>query len=355
MPQINTDLIMLDSMSKEQMREYFTQIGFEKFRADQIFDWIHNKRVLDFDQMTNLSKKLREKLTAECGFTPFEVIKQQRSMQDDSMKLLFRLGDGNMIEAVTLRDFDRATGCISTQVGCRMGCAFCSTAKMGFVRNLTVGEILLQVRTMDNMLRAEGRRLTNLVFMGMGEPLDNLDNLLPAITVLLDDNGYGFSYRRITVSTSGLTDKLPKLFELDKPVNLAVSINAPTQEKREKIMPISRKYPLDELIRTVKALPVSKHKMIMIEYVLLKGFNDTEEDAKAFAKLFKGMPVKVNLIAYNNSVDGQFRNAGEKETLKFQNYLIQERIGTFIRKSLGSDIDGACGQLYAKTAKEKGD
>ncbi|MGE4498490.1 MAG: 23S rRNA (adenine(2503)-C(2))-methyltransferase RlmN [Deferribacterales bacterium] len=355
MPQINTDLIMLDSMSKETMREYFAEIGFEKFRADQIFDWIHNKRVLDFEQMTNLSKKLREKLTAECGFTRFEVIKEQRSMQDDSMKLLFRLSDGNMIEAVTLRDFDRATGCISTQVGCRMGCAFCSTAKMGFIRNLTVGEILLQVRTMDNMLRSEGRRLTNLVFMGMGEPLDNLENLLPAITVLLDDNGYGFSYRRITVSTSGLTDKLPKLFELDKPVNLAVSINAPTQAKREQIMPISRKFPLDELMRVVRSLPVSKHKMIMIEYVLLKGFNDSEEDARAFAKLIRGMPVKVNLIAYNSSKDGEFRSSGEKETLKFQQYLIQERIGTFIRKSLGSDIDGACGQLYAKTAKEKGD
>jgi 23S rRNA (adenine2503-C2)-methyltransferase len=347
----STSLIMIDSLSKEGLRDYFMQHGFEKFRADQVFDWLHNKRVFDFAQMTNLSKKLREMLELECGFTEYEIARKQRSKIDDSEKFLFRLADGNMVESVTLRDFDRSTGCISTQVGCRMGCTFCSTATMGFVRNLTVGEILLQVRVMDDMLRLEGRRLTNLVFMGMGEPLDNLDNLLPAITVLMDDNGYGFSHRRITVSTSGLTDRIPRLFDIEKPVNLAVSINAPTQEKREKIMPISRKYPLDELVKMVKSVPVHKKKMIMIEYVLLKGINDSPEDARIFAKLVKGMRVKVNLIGYNSSKDGNFKTAGEKETLKFQEYLIKERIGTFIRKSLGSDIDGACGQLYANTTK----
>lgn len=347
----NNSLIMLDSLSKDAMREYFMQGGFEKFRADQVFDWLHNKRVFSFEEMTNLSKKLRESLENECGFTQYEILKTQRSMQDDSTKFLFRLGDGSMVESVTLRDFDRATGCISTQVGCRMGCTFCSTAAMGFVRNLTVGEILLQVRIMDDLLREEGRRLTNIVFMGMGEPLDNLDNLMPAITVLMDDNGYGFSHRRITVSTSGLTDRIPRLFDLERPVNLAVSINAPTQEKREKIMPISRKYPLDELVKMVKSVPVHKKKMIMIEYVLLKGVNDSPEDAKAFAKLVKGMRIKVNLIGYNSAKDGKYKPADEKETLKFQEYLIKERIGTFIRKSLGSDIDGACGQLYANTSR----
>jgi 23S rRNA (adenine2503-C2)-methyltransferase len=347
--------ILVDSLSKEDLFNYFLSIGFEKFRADQVFDWIHKKHVTDFNEMTNLAKKLREKLLEDCAFTPFLVERVQVSKEDGSLKFLHKLHDGEHVESVVLADFDRFTGCISTQVGCRMGCSFCSTAKMGLVRNLSVAEIVLQVRKMNENLARYGNRLTNLVFMGMGEPLDNIDNVKGAITILLDDHGYGFSYKKVTVSTSGLTNKLLSLFDMEKPVNLAVSLNAPTQAQREKIMPVSRKFPLDELIKTLKSLPVNKRKMIMLEYVLLKGVNDSPEDARNLAKLVKGMRIKMNLIGYNAAQGGLFKAVGEKETLKFQEYLVKEGIGTFIRKSLGSDIDGACGQLYAKRDDCEGD
>ncbi|WP_022850242.1 23S rRNA (adenine(2503)-C(2))-methyltransferase RlmN [Limisalsivibrio acetivorans] len=346
-------LVKIDSYSIEPLRDLFVNMGYKRFRADQVYEWIHGKGVKDFDEMTNVSVKAREELKNVFEFTPMETIKVQRSEMDGSIKVLIRLEDGNLVESVVLADYERNTGCISTQVGCRMGCTFCSTAKMGFERNLSVAEIVGQVAELNRILAEEDRRLTNLVFMGMGEPLDNSDNLLDSIRILMDRKTFAFSHKRITVSTCGLTDKMMRLFELETPVNLAVSINAATQEKREQIMPVTKKYPLKDLIKGIKRLPSVKRKMIMAEYVLMKGFNDTPEDAKALAAILKGIRVKVNLIPYNSGMGGGYEPPSENETLKFQDYLIQEKIGTFIRKSLGSDIDGACGQLYANTRKEE--
>jgi len=338
----------IDSYSKKRLVALFESRGEKRFRADQIFKWVFGKRVTSFEEMTDLSVALREKLINEYSFTILKPIDKQISKLDGSTKVLFQLEDGNMIESVILVDGERYTACVSTQVGCRMGCAFCSTAKAGFIRNLSQAEIIRQIFELEKIL---GRSLTNLVFMGMGEPLDNPDNLISSIEIILDNNCLNFSHKKVTVSTCGLTDRLMRIFELSKPVNIAVSINATTQAQREKIMPVSRKYPLDELILAMKNLPLDKRKRVTVEYVLLKGVNDSLDDAKRLVKMIRGLKVLVNLIRYNTSVMSEFQPSTEKDALQFQEYLIKNRINTFLRKSLGSDIDGACGQLYGKKSK----
>jgi len=299
--------------------------------------------------MTDLSIVDRQKLSEIAMFTTMEVVETRASKIDGSVKFLFRLSDGKHIEAVMLNDGRRYTACISSQVGCRMGCTFCSTAKLGLERNLTMGEIIKQVQRLNEYLAESDASLSNLVFMGMGEPLDNLDNVKKALDVLLDDEGYGFSHKKITVSTCGVADKIEELFKMDTPVNLAVSLNSPDQEKRKSVMPIANKFSLNTLIDVLKKLPVQKRKSITIEYVLLKGVNDSLEDAKKLSILLKGLDnVKINLINYNTGGEAGYEPPSEKDTLKFQEYLIKNKIGVFIRKSLGSDIEGACGQLRAK-------
>ncbi len=342
----------IDSHCLDGLKEFAVSEGMEKFRGEQIYKWIHHSGCEDIAGMTNLPNSVREKLAEKVKFTVMDPVKVQRSAQDGSVKVLFRLEDGEHIESVILSDGTRMTACISSQVGCRMGCAFCSTAAMGLKRNLTVGEILKQVKRLNGILAESDDRLNNIVFMGMGEPLDNIDNVLEAITVLLDDNGYGFSHKKITLSTCGVAENIEKLFKIKTPVNLAVSINASTQEQRKSIMPVSAKYPLSDLMKVLKNLPLQKRKSITIEYVLLKGINDSMKDADNLVKLLKGLDkVKVNLILYNSGADEKYQAPEEKDALKFQQYLINNRIGVFIRKSLGSDIDGACGQLRARHEK----
>lgn len=339
----------IDSHSLKSLREFAVSNGFEKFRGEQIYKWVHHRGCESVAEMTDLSNAIRQKLTETVKFTVMNVEKLQKSAQDGSVKFLFTLEDGEHIESVILTDGKRYTACISSQVGCRMGCVFCSTAMMGLKRNLTVGEILKQIKRLNEYLAESDERLSNIVFMGMGEPLDNIDNVLEAITVLLDDDGYGFSHKKITLSTCGVAANVSRLFEIDTPVNLAVSINASTQEQRKELMPISVKYPLSELMAILKKLPIQKRKSITIEYVLLKGINDSLLDAQNLVKLLKGLDkVKVNLILYNSGADEKYRATDEKDALKFQQYLINNRIGVFIRKSLGSDIDGACGQLRSR-------
>jgi len=321
----------------------------KKFRGTQIYKWAHHQRVESVDDMTDLSIVDRQKLSEIAMFTTMEVVETRASKIDGSVKFLFRLSDGKHIEAVMLNDGRRYTACISSQVGCRMGCTFCSTAKLGLERNLTMGEIIKQVQRLNEYLAESDASLSNLVFMGMGEPLDNLDNVKKALDVLLDDEGYGFSHKKITVSTCGVADKIEELFKMDTPVNLAVSLNSPDQEKRKSVMPIANKFSLNTLIDVLKKLPVQKRKSITIEYVLLKGVNDSLEDAKKLSILLKGLDnVKINLINYNTGGEAGYEPPSEKDTLKFQEYLIKNKIGVFIRKSLGSDIEGACGQLRAK-------
>jgi len=347
-----SDKICIDSYDLKGLKELVIKLGMVKFRASQIYKWVFYKGSESVDEMTDISVLDREKLSELTTFTVMDVADIRKSKLDGTAKFLFRLADGEHIESVILNDGRRYTACISSQVGCRMGCTFCSTAQMGLKRNLTTGEIIKQVKRLNEYLAETDNKLNNLVFMGMGEPLDNLDNVKSALSILLDDNGYGFSHRKITLSTCGLTDRIEELFKMDTPVNLAVSINASSQECRLKTMPVSKKYPLDELVALLKKLPLQKRKSITIEYVLLKGVNDSIDDAKKLAKLLKGLDkVKVNLITYNSGGALGYMPPIEKEALKFQEYLINNKIGVFIRKSLGSDIDGACGQLRANHEK----
>ena len=347
--------VYLDSLNLKQLQELVTSIGMPRFRGMQIYKWIHHQKCEYISDMTDISLKDREKLSEISTFTILDVEDVRKSAKDGSVKFLFRLADGELVEAVILSDGRRYTACISSQVGCRMGCVFCATAKLGLKRNLTAGEIVKQVKRLNEYLTESDSKLNNLVFMGMGEPLDNLENVKSALSILLDDNGYGFSHRKITLSTCGLTDKIIELFDMETPVNLAVSVNASDQDSRKGIMPVSNKYPLDELVAVLKKLPLAKRKSITIEYVLLKGVNDAPEDARRLAKLLKGLDkVKVNLITYNTGGESGYEPPSEKETLKFQEYLINNKIGVFIRKSLGSDIEGACGQLRAKHEKSEG-
>lgn len=345
-----SDKIYIDSMSRKELQEFVLSLGMKKFRGTQLYKWAFHKGVESISDMTDLSVKDREELTDITAFTVMDVAEVRESKLDGTVKMLFSLEDGEHIEAVILNDGRRYTACISSQVGCRMGCAFCSTAKLGLKRNLTAGEIIKQVKRLNEYLEEKKElKLSNLVFMGMGEPLDNIDNVKKALVVLLDDDGYGFSHKKITLSTCGLTDRISELFEMDTPVNLAVSINSPDQEIRKGIMPVSNKFPLSDLMALLRKLPVQKRKSITIEYVLLKGVNDSIKDAEKLVKLLRGLDkVKVNLITYNSGGEAGYEPPMEKDTLKFQEYLINNKIGVYIRKSLGSDIEGACGQLRAK-------
>lgn len=338
----------IDCLSAEELKEIIENYSEQSFRSKQIYNWLYHNNVTSFDMMTNIPVSLRDRLASEYEFTYFEEVKRFTS-SDGSIKFLFRLEDGESIESVLLSDGSRISGCISTQVGCRMGCKFCATSRaVGFKRNLTVGEILAQVSTLRKSAEELfDERLSNLVFMGMGEPLDNIDNLSKSLSILLDDEAFGFSHRKITVSTSGLINGINKFFQMKTPVNLAVSINAPNEQIRQSIMPVTNKNHLNDLIQTLKNIDLDKRKRITLEYVLLGGINDSLSHAKEFVQLIKGIKAKINLISYNGSPYSEFKMPSEKNVLQFQEYLINNNITAFIRKKLGQDIAGACGQLAA--------
>jgi len=340
-------MTFLDDFSKADLEKALATIGEKPFRGRQIYKWMYGKNIFDFERMTDLSISLRERLNQHYSFRKFELLDKKESLTDNSVKILFGLEDGNRIESVILEDGDRFTGCISTQVGCRMGCSFCNTAKIGLIRNLTPGEIVRQVLMMNSILDVRKRSLSNIVFMGMGEPLDNLKNLKIAIDIILDSDGLNFSHRKVTVSTCGLADELKYLFnEMDTPVNLAVSLNFTDNSLRKTFMPVNSRYNLQYLLETLKNLPVQKRKRITIEYVLLKGINDSVADAKKLAGLLKKLPVKINLIPYNASEE-RYSSPEQDVICAFQKVLQDAGYSVFLRKSLGKDIMGACGQLYA--------
>ncbi|MEF3255119.1 MAG: 23S rRNA (adenine(2503)-C(2))-methyltransferase RlmN [Deferribacterales bacterium] len=341
-------MIKIDGLILEEIRDLVNSLGEPTYRGDQIYKWVYSKAVNDFDMMSDLSKEFRKKIKEVAAFTDFTLLELKESKRDLSLKGLFLLEDGEKIESVILKDADRHTLCVSTQVGCRMGCKFCNTAQVGFKRDLTTSEIIRQVLFMKKVLEDKGGKLTNIVYMGMGEPLDNIDNVIRSLEILTDENGVGFSHRKITVSTSGVVNHLDKLFSMKKVVNLAVSLNATTDGVRSRIMPINNRFPINTLLSKLKQLPLQKRKRITIEYVMLKGVNDTIEDAKRVVQLLKGLPVKINLIVYNQTIGGEYKSSDEDVVLNFQKYLTDRNFTVFIRKSLAADIDGACGQLYAK-------
>ena len=350
---MTTSVNLLD-FDLEGLAAYCETLGEKRFRATQLFRWIHQRGVADFGQMSDLAKSLREKLAGHAHVTALPVISQHES-KDGTIKWLFDVGGGNAIESVFIPEDDRGTLCISSQAGCAVGCRFCSTGHQGFSRNLTTGEIVAQLWFAEHFLRqhlkTDERVISNVVMMGMGEPLQNYDRLVPALRTMLDDHGYGLSRRRVTVSTSGVVPMIERLAR-DCPVALAVSLHAPTDALREHLVPLNRKYPIDELLRTCTAyLAHAPRDFITFEYCMLDGVNDGDEQARALLALVgpKGpagrVPCKFNLIPFNPFPASGLKRSSSERVQAFAKILIEGGIVTTVRKTRGDDIDAACGQL----------
>ena len=339
----------LTNLSLSQLTEFLVKLGLPKYRGIQVFAWLYRPHVTDFSQMTDLPKDLRDTLADRAGFNWPHIAEIERAT-DGVAKYGFKLKDDNYIEAVLIPEEDRNTLCVSTQVGCAMGCGFCLTGSIGFKRNLTPGEIVGQVvRVRDWLLdRNEATAgLNNIVFMGMGEPLANFDNLLVALDILVEQRGLDFSERRITVSTCGLVPKIIELGQKTK-VNLAVSLHSVDDSIRSKLMPINNKYPVAELLEACRNFPMPKRKRIMFEYILIRGVNDSEADARRLAQQLKGIPCKINLLPYNESESLSYRRPSDETIEYFQQTLWNEGYTVLIRASRGSEISAACGQLAGK-------
>jgi 23S rRNA (adenine2503-C2)-methyltransferase len=331
---------------------YCDSVGEKRFRAVQLFRWIHRKGELDFSRMSDLAKSLRDKLAGAAEVRPLALISEQASA-DGTVKWLFDVGGGNAIETVYIPEDDRGTLCISSQAGCAVGCRFCSTGHQGFSRNLTTGEIVAQLWHAEHELRRrlgrtgpEDRVIDNVVMMGMGEPLQNYAALVPALRVMLDDHAYGLSRRRVTVSTSGMTRMIDRLRE-DCPVALAVSLHAPNDALRDELVPLNRKHPIDDLLDTcVRYLDAAPRDFITFEYCMLDGVNDSVEQAHELVRLVKHrIPCKLNLIPFNPFPASGLRRSPRERVTAFAKVLQDAGIVTTIRKTRGDDIDAACGQL----------
>lgn len=328
---------------------YCEQLGEKRFRATQLFRWIHQKGAADFDQMSDLAKSLREKLRDKAHITALPVISEHQSA-DGTVKWLFDVGAGNAVEAVFIPEDDRGTLCISSQAGCAVGCRFCSTGHQGFSRNLETSEIIAQLWYAEHSLRkrfnSDERVISNVVMMGMGEPLQNYGALVPALKMMLDDHGYGLSRRRVTVSTSGVVPMIDRLRD-DVPVALAVSLHAPTDPLRDQLVPLNKKYPIAELLDACnRYLDKAPRDFITFEYCMLDGVNDTPEQARELVALVKGkVPCKLNLIPFNPFPASGLKRSSNARVQAFAEVLIQAGLVTTVRKTRGDDIDAACGQL----------
>jgi 23S rRNA (adenine2503-C2)-methyltransferase len=342
-------LVDVSSLTLEGLTRFVTeQLGERAFRTGQIYRWIHQRGVTSFDEMTDLSKAFRQKLKEHAEIVPLVKDLEQRSV-DGTIKYRFKTRDGRYIESVYMPSEDRKTLCVSTQVGCAMACSFCMTGTLGLKRNLTPGEIVAQVHTVNREVRQlEGletyRPLSNLVFMGMGEPLHNFENLKTALSILQSEDGPNFSHRHITVSTVGLVPMIER-FGQETDVKLAISLNASTDEQRSKTMPVNRKWNIAALLEACRKFPLRQGRRITFEYVLLRGFNDTDEDAHRLVQLLEGIPAKVNLIPYNENPGLGFQTTMEERAEAFRAILAEGHIAAFIRQNRGRDIAGACGQL----------
>ena len=339
-------LINLLDFDRKGLQAFFVELGEKPFRATQLLKWIYQEGIVDFDEMTNLSKSLRSYLKENCHIqTPTIVAEQLAS--DGTCKWAMQTHCGNRIETVYIPEERRATLCISSQVGCALACSFCSTAQQGFNRNLTTGEVIGQLYLAQQRLGPE-RRITNVVMMGMGEPLLNFDNVVAAMNLMMDDFAYGLSKRRVTISTSGVVPAMNRLNEACD-VSMAVSLHAPNDELRNQLVPINMKYPLVELMEACREYAKNgPRKHITFEYVMLDGINDSLEDARTLVKLLKNVPSKVNLIPFNPFPQSQYLCSPMPTILKFRDVLYNAGIVTTIRKTRGEDIDAACGQLVGQ-------
>ena len=340
-----TDIL---SMEKDTLCGYMKSVGEAPFRGKQIFGWLHMKMVKDFSEMTNLSKSLRQKLDENACIKGLKYIKKYKSSADETIKYLFETEKGYIIESVLMKYSYGYTVCVSTQAGCRMGCSFCASTIGGLESNLTAGEIASQIYEIE---KQENIRVSRVVMMGCGEPLDNFSNSVAFINIISDSDGAGISKRKITLSTCGLTDKIYELAELDLPITLAISLHAPNDSIRRSIMPVAKKYSIDEVMKAAKDYSSETGRRITFEYALIDGVNDSVENAEELAARLRGILAHVNLIPVNPVEERGYKKSSENNIRLFSNILTARSVENTVRRRLGTDINAACGQLR-KSFKE---
>ena len=332
----------------ENLKQEIVALGEKPYRAEQIFKWIYEENVTTFEEMSNLPKELRKKLEENFTLCIYRILKKQESV-DGTKKYLFDVGDGNAIETVLMEYKHGKSLCVSSQIGCKMGCKFCASTGIAFVRNLTSGEIVEQILAVQ---REEKVKISNVVFMGIGEPFDNYDNVIGAIQIMNNQKGLNIGARHISVSTSGIVPRIYDLAEEKMQCTLSISLHATTDEKRSQMMPVNKKYNIETLLKACKDYIAKTNRRISFEYALAKDKNDNLEDAKRLVDLLKGMLCHVNLIPINKIENGQFVKSSNENIIRFRDYLNEHGIVATIRRELGPDIDAACGQLRKKEVKE---
>ncbi len=328
----------------EELKQELISLGEKPYRAEQIFNWLYREKVKNIDDMTNLSLDLRNKLKENYTMCNFEILKKQKS-SDGTIKYLFDVLDGNAIETVLMQYHHGKTICVSSQIGCKMGCKFCASTGIQFGRNLSTGEIVEQVLAVEQDI---GENISNIVFMGIGEPFDNYENVMKAIKIINNPKGLEIGARHISVSTSGIVPKIYDFANEDLQCTLSISLHATNNKKRSEMMPVNNAYPIEELMKACKDYIAKTNKRISFEYALAKDNNDNLEDARALVNLLKGMLCHVNLIPINKIENGKFVKSTNENIIKFRDYLNDHGITATIRRELGSDIDAACGQLRRK-------
>ena len=345
--------VNLLGLTRGQLEAFFIDLGEKRFRAQQVMKWVHHRGVRDFAEMTDLSRSLRERLQDMAEVTP-PIIAEQQDSADGTRKWAIAVQGGSLVEAVLIPEGDRATLCVSSQVGCSLDCTFCSTGKQGFQRDLTaaeiIGQVWLAINSFDGWQSGKGRVVTNVVMMGMGEPLLNFDNVVAAMNLMCDDLAYGLSKRKVTLSTSGVVPNLDRLAEWAD-VSLAVSLHAPNDALRDQIVPINRKYPIARLLESARAYldaQPDKKRVVTIEYTLLAGVNDSVAQARELAALLKDYPCKINLIPFNDFPDSGYQRPSGNAVSRFWQVLIDAGFVVTVRTTRGDDIDAACGQLVGE-------
>ncbi|MEC7493114.1 MAG: 23S rRNA (adenine(2503)-C(2))-methyltransferase RlmN [Pseudomonadota bacterium] len=345
--------VNLLGMTRAQLESFFIDIGEKKFRAQQVMKWIHHQGVRDFQEMTNLGKALRDRLSQTAEITP-PIIDSQQDSADGTRKWAIKVAGGALVEAVLIPEGDRATLCVSSQVGCSLDCKFCSTGKQGFQRDLTaaeiIGQVWLAIDSYDGWQAGKGRVVTNVVMMGMGEPLLNFDNVVSSMELMCDDLAYGLSKRKVTLSTSGVVPALDQLADLSD-VSLAISLHAPNDAIRDQIVPLNKRYPIAKLLSSARAYidaQTDKKRVVTIEYTLLAGVNDQVEHARELAQLLDGYPCKINLIPFNDFLNSGFKRPSGNAVSRFWKVLMEAGFIVTVRTTRGDDIDAACGQLVGE-------
>ncbi len=344
MEMYNKNLKNIKDFTIDELKQEMQNLKEKPYRAEQIFKWIYEEKVKSFDEMTNLSLELREKLKENYTICNFIILKKQEA-KDGTKKYLFDVLDGNAIETVLMEYHHGYSICVSSQIGCKMGCKFCASTGINFVRSLTSGEIVEQIIAVE---QDQNIRISNVVFMGIGEPLDNYENVVKAIRIINHPKGLNIGARHISISTSGLVPKIYKLAEENIQCTLSISLHATNNQKRSEMMPVNNTYPIEELLKACKDYITKTNRRISFEYALAKGNNDNLEDAEELVKLLKGMLCHVNLIPINKIENGKYIKSSNENIMKFRDYLNNHGIVATIRRELGSDIDAACGQLRRK-------